>query len=58
MMAADDFKEIARRMAEIRAERERHSGVLNAPLPSVAIDLGKVEEVPESGDHIDCYAYF
>lgn len=38
--AADDYGFIAKRLAEIRTERERHTGVLNNPLPSVALDDG------------------
>lgn len=35
-LAADEYAHIAKRMSEIRAERERHSGVLASPLPNIA----------------------
>ena len=42
--AADDFAYIAKRLAEVRADRQRASGVLNSPLPEVPRRTSEVED--------------
>lgn len=52
-LAADDYPFIAKRLAEIRSEREKCSGVLNNPLPS-----GVVEETEQPAPNLDAYACY